>query len=90
MERNHQSISEMKMETSRNGKRRSTQHVSGWADVIRHQIQRKEVLVNGEEGKKKMSEHRLEGKRMEQEHGMECPYQEHLSYMSDESCRVLK
>lgn len=46
--------------------------------------------MNGEEGTKKMSEHRLERKRMEQEHGMECPYQEHLSSMSDQSCRVLK
>lgn len=46
--------------------------------------------MNGKGGEKKISEHGVEGKRVEQEHGMECSYQEHLSYMSDKSCRDLK
>ena len=46
--------------------------------------------MNGKERKKTMSEHGVEGKRAEQEHGTECSYQEHLSYMSGQSCRGLK
>lgn len=77
------------METSRNGKRWSPQHVNGWADVIRHQIQRKEVFSEwgtGEEENVRTSPRREEDGTGAW-HGVSLS---RTSYMSDQSCRVLK